>query len=102
MSVSAGVDVQLSININQLLDSLGITGRSNYNDRQVDGGRFISSMEDKEITAAFYHPSKMHSATVQGGFLGTDGKSIAKGGQWAIARGTRGPKGGSKTFYNII
>ena len=65
-----------------------------------DGSRFISIIEDGKVGAFYYHATKKHSATAQGG-IGGGGqvRCIAPPGEWAVAITDLGIKG-AKTFYN--
>ncbi len=35
-------------------------GSQTFSDQDVAGGRFISSMANRQMLAAFFHPSKLH------------------------------------------
>ena len=79
--------------------SLGID-RSNACQQEVGGGLFVSSTSGSEVIAAYYHPTKKHSATANGGlFGGGQVRSIASAGNWAVARSSSGMLG-RKTFWN--
>ena len=80
--------------------SLGID-RSNACQQEVGGGLFVSSTSGSEVIAAYYHPTKKHSATANGGLFGGGIiKSIAEPGEWAIV-GTKAGIKGRKTSWNV-
>ena len=69
----------------------------------VSGGNFVSNIQDGWVCAAFYHPSKSHTATADGGILGGGViRSTARAGEWATACSKAGPLGGRKTYYNVL
>ena len=55
------VNVNFNINIdaNKILKACGM-GSQTYSYQDVKGGRFISSMANRQMLAAFFHPSKLH------------------------------------------
>jgi hypothetical protein len=83
-----------------------IRSGTNYNERVnvIDhDDRFISTLSDDTYYVGYYHPSKMHSATIEGGNLPgckTFAKSIANPGEWAIAAGQNRLSGNNRTYYN--
>ena len=93
------------VDINTLVNQIGSVikaalNRSNFcNQVQKDGGRFVSAVNGNQVVAAYYHPSKFHSATACGG-IGGGGtvKSTANAGKWAVATSSAGI-GGRKTYY---
>lgn len=96
------VNVNVNVDVNELLWQCGISGsKENYNDR-VDvidpGDRFISTCVDGIYCAYYYHPTRKHSATVQGRSTAT---STANAGLWAFAKADKN-LGGNKTFYNVL
>ena len=60
--------------------------------KDSDGlGKFWRSTNETYIIAAYYHPSKKHSAIANGGTNGGGlAKIPAKGGEWAVAYSKRG------------
>ena len=101
MEISLG----MSCDINELLRQCGldslIGGRTAISSKEVDGGRFVSVMGNGKVMAAYYHPTRAHSATAVGGNLAPTSKSTASAGKWAVAIASRG-LGGTKTFYNFV
>ena len=65
-------------------------------------GRWLSDIKDGVVMSAYYHKTKKHSATCQGGFGGGGQiRAIAPAGQWAIALCYAGISG-RKTFWNVL
>ena len=52
-----------------------------------------------KVISAYYHPTKRHSATTKGK-LGIK-RSVARGGQWAVSKQSRG-LWGNKAYYNNL
>ncbi|MCQ2821508.1 MAG: lactococcin 972 family bacteriocin [archaeon] len=96
----AQVNVNLGINCdaNEILRACGM-GAETVSDQDVAGGRFISYMGKGQIIAAFFHPTKRHSATCAHG-NNIKAKSIKEGGKWAIAKAPKALMG-NKTYYNV-
>ena len=96
--VSLSINVDLTTLINKIGDAVGqvikpddITSTSpNGNDR------FVTVMNDKQVVAAYFHPSKRHYAVAEG--KTKSGRSYAPAGQWAYAVVMRALYG-NKTFY---
>lgn len=65
-------------------------------------GRWLSNIKDGYVMSAYYHETKRHTATCQGGVLG-GGQIRAEAGpkQWAIALCKAGISG-RKTFWNVL
>ena len=100
MEVSLG----LNCDINELLRQIGLDGkidRTAVCSSDLDGGRFVSAMSNGLVLAAYYHPSRRHSATAIGGVFGPQTKSTVNPGKWAVAFVSKG-KFGNKTFYNVF
>ena len=107
--ISVAVSVEVSISLSELLIAAGTAAgaawvgqinRTNFSEKTFpDGSRFISKIGDGKVCSMFYHPSKRHSATAQGGLGGGNAKSEANAGEWAIAICNVGVSG-AKTFYN--
>lgn len=84
----------------------GHFGREMGSIHHVDGGVFVSAMGDGKMMSAYWHPTKMHSATCLhdvGAVWNRDGKIVQKAtsepGYWAIAyAGT--PLFGAQNKYN--
>jgi len=64
-----------------------------------EGALWISDLNGDRVLSAFYHPTKLHSATTYGK-LG-EKKSIAAAGKWAVSFQTKGLYG-NKTNYNTM
>ena len=93
------VSVNINVDVNDLLRQIGesLSGhRDNYQEQYVNGGRWISTMQNGKVYSMYFHPSKRHSATAKGT---TQVRSIAPAGQWAIAWAAKAG-GGNKTFWN--
>ena len=96
------VNVNFNINIdaNEILKACGM-GSQTFSDQDVAGGRFISSMANGQMMAAFFHPTKRHSATCMHGD-NIKSRSIKNAGKWAIAKSGTSLLGGNKTKYNVL
>ena len=101
------INLNINVDVNQLLNQIGgVVGRvfykANFSDQRVGGGRFISTITTSGlVVAAFNHPTKFHSATADGGFLGGGvSKSTAPAGIWAVAWSSAGVSG-KKTYYGF-
>lgn len=65
-------------------------------------GRWLSNIKDGYVISAYFHETKRHSATCQGGTLGGGQiRAIAGPKQWAIAICKAGISG-RKTFWNVL
>ena len=56
-----------NININELLRQCGLSLDGHLaisEDQNAEGGRFISIMGGGRLVSAYYHPSRVHTATV--------------------------------------
>ena len=99
LSLSATVD--LNTLVSQIGNAIGkALSRGNFCSQEVGGGVFVSAVDGGVVVAAYYHPTKFHSATACGG-VGGGGtvKSTASAGKWAVATSSAGI-GGRKTYYN--
>ena len=98
----AEVNVNFNINVdaNEILRACGM-GSETFSDQDVEGGRFISSMGGGQMMAAFYHPTKRHSATCMHG-NNVKARSVKDAGKWAIAKSGTSILGGNKTKYNVL
>ena len=68
-----------------------------------DGGVWYSAIQGGMVYSLYYHPTKRHTATADGGMFGGGlVRSIANAGEWAIAGSVAGPLGGRKTYYNVL
>ena len=76
-------------------------GSETFSDQDVEGGRFISSMGGGQMMAAFFHPTKRHSATCMHG-INVKARSVKDAGKWAIAKSGTSIIGGNKTKYNVL
>ena len=88
--------------VEKISSALGAKLNSDYFTRQeVDGGVFVSDIKGGYVTAAYYHPSKSHSATAVGG-VGGGGtvKCTAGAGKWAVACSKAGI-GLRRTYYDF-
>lgn len=100
-------EININLNLNDIVDKIGsIIGKllykTNFTIKNVSGGIFVSAMTGDYVVAAFYHPSKRHSATADGGALGGgQAKSISNPKKWAIAYSSQGV-GGRRTYYNTL
>jgi hypothetical protein len=109
------MSVALNVNcdINELLQQIGQASswRKAFTSREgvIDqGDRWISLETNGLVISAYYHPTKKHGATAQGGGVERrETKSIAEAGRWAVAycqlgtwRAIFGPV--AKTFYKTI
>ena len=96
------VNVNFNINVdaNEILKACGM-GSETYSDQDVGGGRFISSMANGQMMAAFFHPSKRHSSTCMHGD-NIKSQSIKNAGKWAICKAPKSIFGGNKTKYNVL
>ena len=66
----------------------------NYTDQYREGGRFISGIFKGYTIAAYYHPTRNHTATAN--YL-----RVRKGpGEWAVAKVPKADYG-NKTWYNV-
>jgi hypothetical protein len=93
------LSVNINIDINQLRSQIGQAAggrRDNYQEQYVNGGRWISTVQDGKVYSMYYHPTNRHSATAKGT---TQVRSIAPPGQWAIAWAAKAVSG-NKTFWN--
>ena len=65
-------------------------------------GRWLSNIKDGYVMSAYYHETKRHSATCNGGTLGGGQiRAVAPAGSWAIALCAAGISG-RKTFWNTL
>lgn len=75
-------------------------GRTRGSIHHVDGGLFISMMEDGKMMAAYWHPTRRHSATCVHDWIREVQKAYSDPGYWAVAV-TNTPLMGAKTFYDV-
>jgi len=96
------VNVNFNINVdaNEILRACGM-GSETFSDQDVEGGRFISSMAGGQMMAAYFHPSRRHSATCMHGDK-VISRSVKDAGKWAIAKCGKALFGGNKTKYNVL
>lgn len=101
------ISININLDLNKLVDQIGsligkVLYKTNFTRREVLGGIFVSAMTGDTVVSAFYHPSRTHSATADGGWLGGgQAKSISLPGKWAIAYSSQGV-GKRKTFYDVL
>jgi hypothetical protein len=105
--MSRVVNFNVDVDPARLFDWVGgCRSGANYNSRVnvIDkGDRFVSTLHDNVYYAAYYHPTKGHSATVEGGNLPWDktyAKSTADPGKWAVAYGQNRWSGNNRTWYD--
>lgn len=94
------VNFNINVDANEILRACGM-GSETFSDQDVEGGRFISSMGGGQMMAAFYHPTKRHSATCMHG-NNVKARSVKDAGKWAIAKSGTSILGGNKTKYNVL
>ena len=102
LSIDIGVTLQTFINYVKKEISYNISP-ANFKEiwNENGKGRFISNMNKEYVIAAYYHKTKRHTATCDGGWLGGGSiKAEAPAGKWAVAV-CRGGVGGRKTYYDI-
>ena len=107
--VEVVVAVEVTVSVSELLIAAGAAAgaawvaqisRENFTSQRFrDGSRFVSKIADGKVCSMFFHPTKWHSATAQGGMFGGNAKSKAPPGEWAVAICNVGIMG-AKTFYN--
>lgn len=67
-----------------------------------DGGVWYSNIQDGMVCSTYYHPTKRHTASAEGGALGGGFvRSTANAGEWACACSVAG-LWGRKTYYNVL
>lgn len=100
---SVNVNFDINVDVNQLIRQVAGFGPSSYNDRRPpEGGRFISVQERGQVIAAYFHPTRNHSATAVTGFRhDRRARSEAPPGRWAIATIGHDILGGDQTFYDV-
>lgn len=76
------VSYSSTVSASTILKACGMSGVS-YNDENVQGGRFISAQGNGQIMAAFYHPTKRHTARCYNNGM-VKVKSTKSGGIWAV------------------
>lgn len=84
--------------------SSSLINTSNFKDTYFENGRarWLSNIQDGYVISAYYHSTRSHSATCDGGILGGGKKSItADAGEWAIAFCKAGISR-RKTYYNNL
>ena len=65
-------------------------------------GRWLSNIKDGYVMSAYYHETKRHTATCNGGsFGGGQIRAVAPAGSWAIALCKAGIAG-RKTYWNTL
>lgn len=100
------VDLKATVDVNRLLDQIGsaigkLFDKGNYQRQEIAGGVWISTINNGTVLSAFFHPSRSHSATANGGaFGGGEVKSISGAGKWAVAWSSKGLTG-AKTNYGF-
>ena len=94
------VNFNINVDANEILRACGM-GSETFSDQDVEGGRFISSMGGGQMMAAFFHPTKRHSATCMHGDK-VKARSVKDAGKWAIAKSGTSIIGGNKTKYNVL
>ena len=99
----------INTDLGSLLQELRISAQEvSFNDRWVDGGRFISIQSGGVVYALFNHPTSPHSATARVvrqtctvPKVIRQAKSIVPPGLWAVAYIKSGFFGVDQTFYNF-
>ncbi len=96
---TVNVNFGINIDVNSILKACGM-GAQTYEDNDVWGGRFVTSMGNGQMMAAFIHPSRRHTATCYHGDT-IASQSVKDGGKWAIAMA---PKAlfGNRMDFNIL
>jgi hypothetical protein len=96
--VSLSINVDLTTLINKIGDAVGQVIKPDGITSTIPNGndRFVTVMNDKQVVAAYFHPSKRHYAVAEG--KTKSGRSYAPAGQWAYAVVMRALYG-NKTFY---
>ena len=105
ISQSIGIEFNINVDVAELLKWAGTTFNSKevYTERQDTADeRFISYLGDGKITACYFHKTKRHTATCNGGTLGGGQiRAEASAGNWAIALCKAGVSG-RKTYWNTL
>lgn len=101
VNLNINVNIDLAEIVSQISKGIGkVLYKKNFSKQNVGGGVFVSSMTGDYVVAAYYHPSKSHSATADGGTLGGGvAKSTASKGRWAVAYSSQGIAN-RKTYYS--
>ena len=103
--ISTVIGVTITYILNTVYDKIKyeLTNSNTVDTYNEDGkGRWLSNIEDGYVMSAYYHKTKRHSATCNGGFLGGGQiRAEAPAGSWAIALCKAGISG-RKTYWNTL
>ena len=103
--ITTAIGVTVTFVLNKVYEKINyrLTNSNTVDTYNENGhGRFLSNIQDGYVMAAYYHDTKKHSATCDGGFLGGGQiRAIAGPGQMAIALCKAGVSG-RKTYWNIL
>jgi hypothetical protein len=94
-------DSSLDIDANKVLDQVATAFKwrpSSYTRKEIDGGIWVTAVEDGKILSAFWHPTKAHKTSVIG--------KVEVRGDWVPAGQTAISIGnsalfGNKAYYDI-
>ena len=103
--VTAAIGATVTFILNKVYDKIyyHMTNSNTIDTYNENGnGRWLSNIKDGYVMSAYYHKTKTHTATCDGGLLG-GGQIRAKAdpGQWAIALCKAGISG-RKTYWNTL
>lgn len=101
--VKKAIDIGVSYLIGKLFDHIGeMLDQSHFTSLYKDNGngKYISNIKNGYVVSMYFHKTKVHTATCDGGVLGGGTISaIADPGEWAIAYCKAGISG-RRTYYN--
>jgi hypothetical protein len=100
-SLLVKLDSSLDIDANKVLDQVATAFKwrpSSYTRKEIDGGIWVTAVEDGKILSAFWHPTKAHKTSVIG--------KVEVRGDWVPAGQTAISIGnsalfGNKAYYDI-
>ena len=86
-TIDLGANCNYSTLVARISSLIGKSFSTNdFYKQDASGGVFVSGVANGYVISAYNHPSKYHSATASGGFLGCGSeKSVASAGKWAVA-----------------
>ena len=112
--VEKGIDIIIGYLVSKMIDAMVDTLKeskntlnksikvSNFKKLYKDSGKglWYSYIENNYVVSMYYHETKVHTATCDGGYFGGgEISSLALPGEWAIAYCKAGISG-RKTYYN--
>jgi hypothetical protein len=112
--VEKGIDIIIGYLVSKMIDAMVDTLKeskntlnksikvSNFKKLYKDSGKglWYSYIENNYVVSMYYHETKVHTATCDGGlFGGGEISSLGEPGEWAIAY-CRAGISGRKTYYN--